>query len=114
MTPQPKEADEMKALVEPDDASWLHCLARGTLANTVLIAEPKVRKRIGRIAEALTRTPPSASIEVTELLEWALDKAATHHRLAHENEHLRAEHIASSSAYRNLADELRARQKDQG
>lgn len=36
-------------------------------------------------------------------VEWAFDKSATHHRLAHENEHLRAEHIASSTAYRELA-----------
>jgi Zn ribbon nucleic-acid-binding protein len=42
------------------------------------------------------------------LREWALEKASTHHRLAHENPGLRTEHIASSTAYRNLADEIAA------
>lgn len=37
------------------------------------------------------------------LAEWALEKSATHHRLARENKHLRTEHIASSAAYRELA-----------
>lgn len=40
------------------------------------------------------------------LKEWALDKASTHHRLAHENKHLRTEHVASSSAYKSLADKI--------
>jgi hypothetical protein len=103
MTPQPKEADEMKALVEPDDASWLHCLARGTLANTVLIAEPKVRKRIARIAEALTRTPPSASIEVTEeMIEAGVAEMGGRGR--NSGEAVTAIYLAMS----------RARQKDQG
>lgn len=53
------------------------------------------------------------AIEIDEglfgrLKEWALDKSTLHHRLAHENEDLRTEHIASSTAYRNLADELEA------
>jgi hypothetical protein len=44
-----------------------------------------------------------------ELREWALEKCAQHHRLAVENEELRTEHIASSSAYRELANELERR-----
>jgi hypothetical protein len=46
---------------------------------------------------------------IAELREWALEKSATHHRLAHESEHLRAEHIASSAAYRELAEQIEAR-----
>lgn len=43
------------------------------------------------------------------LREWALEKSALHHRLAHDNKHLRTEHIASSAAYRELASEIEAR-----
>jgi hypothetical protein len=52
---------------------------------------------------------PSSAGGVEELRDWALEKASTHHRLARENPHLRGEHIASSSAYRELADELARR-----
>ena len=63
------------------------------------------------IDEALTRAAPA---QVAELREWALNKSALHHRLAHENEHLRTEHIASSTAYRELAFEIDARASLEG
>jgi hypothetical protein len=46
---------------------------------------------------------------IEELRKWALEKSSAHHRLAHENEYLRTEHIASSAAYRELAFEIEAR-----
>jgi hypothetical protein len=56
-------------------------------------------KRLADLIERLTTA-------IERLQEWALDKSQTHHRMAHENEPLRTEHIASSAAYRNLADEI--------
>jgi hypothetical protein len=52
--------------------------------------------------------PTSAEAIAAGLVEWANDRSAEHHALAVENEHLRTEHIASSSAYRRLAEELPA------
>lgn len=50
---------------------------------------------------------------IAGLREWALNKSSEHHRLAAEDEHLRTEHIASSSAYRSLAAEIDALLKEQ-
>lgn len=42
------------------------------------------------------------------LKDWALEKSRVFHQLAHEDEHLRTEYIASSTAYRELAREIDA------
>ena len=58
---------------------------------------------------AIASLPPQTDNALVEALrEWALNKSSTHHRLAHDNPSLRSEHIASSTAYRNLADEIAA------
>lgn len=62
---------------------------------------------LGPNSPAMT-TPSSIGELVKRLREWALDKSASHHRLARESVHLRTEHIASSAAYRSLAEELEA------
>jgi hypothetical protein len=49
---------------------------------------------------------------VERIKEWAHDKADLHHRFAVEDEHLRVEHIAASSAYRTLASEVAALAED--
>lgn len=62
--------------------------------------------------EAMRAAQAAAAIaqgRIEELRQWALDKCALHHRFASEDEHLRAEHIASSAAYRELAAEIEAR-----
>lgn len=58
------------------------------------------------LARAALAAIPAVPSEEDGLREWALNKAETHHRLARENPNLRTEHIASSAAYRNLADEI--------
>jgi hypothetical protein len=46
---------------------------------------------------------------VRGVVEWAREKSALHHRMAAENKYLRPEHIAASTAYRDVADELENR-----
>jgi hypothetical protein len=47
--------------------------------------------------------------ELMRLAEWAREQSALHHRFAVDDEHLRTEHIARSSAYRELAKEIELR-----
>jgi hypothetical protein len=109
MTPQPKEADEMRAEVER--------LAREAMEARFALRLATEEQRNGYevgwyegYLEALTRTPPSASIEVTEemieaglkVLDFSFDQPARD--AAFESEML--EHIYLAMA--------RARQKDQG
>jgi hypothetical protein len=87
-----------KPAVEGDDAELADFLRHHNLFCTA--PDGRLERAADRI-EALSRMDG-----VREALrEWALEKSATHHRLAHENKHLRAEHIASSTAYRELANE---------
>jgi hypothetical protein len=62
----------------------------------------------------LAQAALEAMPDVVGLREWALEKSSLHHRLATENEHLRTEHIASSSAYREIADHIAALAKVSG
>jgi hypothetical protein len=66
MTPQPKEAGEMKAELLPTRCvgAWekIDALMRHSTDDAVTVIEDIADICI----EALTRTPPSASIEVTE------------------------------------------------
>jgi hypothetical protein len=78
----------------------LDAISASNMRHVVSQIAPKARAAI----EALTLARQSVGVE--EMRDWALEKAAIHHRLAHENEGLRTEHIASSTAYRNLAEEL--------